>query len=155
MRFKILIGFLYNLHILLRWELETSLIEGDLDVHDIPQVWNLRMKEDFNIEVQRDSEGCLQDVHWFMGDFGWFPTCSIGNMIAAQLKAKFRDENPDWENEVESGRFHGIKEFLSILHKLGATLDFKRSLQSVFGSPVLTEKPLLQYLGEKYVDTRT
>lgn len=145
----------YNLHVILRWEIEQALIEGNLKVKDIPQVWNLKMKEYLNIEVQNDSEGCVQDVHWFLSDFGWFPTYSLGNLIAAQLYADFKIEYPDWENEVESGNFLFIKGFLSKVHKLGATQDFKGTLQSVCGSPHLSEKPLLQYLTERFAKRRS
>ena len=108
------------------------------------------MKEYFNIEVRNDSEGCLQDVHWFMGDFGWFPTYALGNVISAQLYMKFEQSFPSWDHKVENGEFIFIKDFLSKVHQLGAKYDFKGTLENVFGNADLTEEPLLIYLNERY-----
>ncbi|MDC0267912.1 carboxypeptidase M32 [bacterium] len=77
----------YDLHIILRFELEKLLISGDLPVKDVPKVWNARFKEMFGIEVPDDTHGCLQDIHWSMGGFGYFPTYTLGNLHSAQLYA--------------------------------------------------------------------
>lgn len=139
----------YNLHIILRWEIEQKLIDGSLLVKDLPDAWNEKCEQYFGFKIKNDSDGCLQDVHWFMSDFGWFPTYTIGNLIAAQFYHKLQNKYPDWEKSVESGNFLFIKTFLSELHSLGATEDVKNTLKVLFGTS-LSEVHLLKYLDERY-----
>ena len=75
----------YNLHIVLRFELEQQIFDGTLALADLPEAWNTRMRDYFGIEVPSDADGVLQDVHWSSGAFGYFPTYSLGNVIAAQV----------------------------------------------------------------------
>ena len=75
----------YNLHVILRFELEQQIFDGTLALADLPEAWNARMHEYFGIEVPDDADGVLQDVHWSAGAFGYFPTYSLGNVIAAQV----------------------------------------------------------------------
>ena len=75
----------YNLHILIRFELELEIFEGDLDLAELPEAWNVRYRDYLGLEVPDDARGVLQDVHWPGGAFGYFPTYSLGNIIAAQL----------------------------------------------------------------------
>ncbi len=140
----------YNLHVILRWEAEQALVDGTLKAKDIPEFWNKKMKEDLNIEVKNNQEGCLQDLHWFMGDFGWFPTYALGNVIAAQLYSNFKKEHPDADTRIAGGDFLFIKEFLSRLHSQAATKDFKSLTANLFGKEDLSAEPLLQYLKERY-----
>ena len=80
----------YNLHIILRFELELALIEGTLEVDDLPAAWNEGMQRLLGVEVPDDAQGVLQDVHWGAGLFGYFPTYTLGNLIAAQLWTQLR-----------------------------------------------------------------
>ena len=80
----------YDLHIILRYEMEKALIAGDLQVKDVPGEWNERFKSMFGLEVPNDAQGCLQDIHWSMGGFGYFPTYTLGNLNSAQLFASAR-----------------------------------------------------------------
>ena len=89
----------YNLHIILRFEIERELINGNLSVSDLPDVWDHKMKEYFSLEIENDAEGVLQDVHWSCGSFGYFPTYTLGNIYSAQLFHKFSASNSGfWEN---------------------------------------------------------
>lgn len=93
----------YDLHIMLRFELEQAIFSGDLPVADIPQVWNSRMKEMFGLSVPDDAHGCLQDIHWSMGMFGYFPTYSLGNLNASQLVAAAKKERPEIDGQIATG----------------------------------------------------
>jgi carboxypeptidase Taq len=95
----------YNLHIILRFEVEQELMKGTVDVKDIPEVWRAKMKEFFGIEPGSDKEGVLQDVHWAWGNIGYFPTYTLGNINAAQLLRSFSKAHPHWQAEVAEGNF--------------------------------------------------
>jgi carboxypeptidase Taq len=86
----------YNLHIMLRFDLERALIAGDLEVADLEAAWNDRFAADFGVAVDRPSNGMLQDVHWSAGLFGYFPTYSLGNVYAGVLHEALRADVPDW-----------------------------------------------------------
>lgn len=95
----------YNLHIFIRYDLEKRLIEGSLSVKDLPSEWNRLYKELLGLTVTNDNEGCLQDIHWSHGSIGYFPTYTIGNIIAAQLFAHAKKEIPSLEEGFEKGDF--------------------------------------------------
>ncbi len=80
----------YNMHIILRFELEQALVCGDLASHDVPGAWNEKFQQFFGLTPPNDAQGCLQDIHWSMGGFGYFPTYTLGNLYSAQLMAKAR-----------------------------------------------------------------
>ena len=92
----------YNLHIIVRFEMEKALIEGSLKVRDIPNAWNEKMREYLGISPQFDGEGCLQDIHWSMGFFGYFPTYTLGNLYAAQFFGSLKS-HPQWKEKVATG----------------------------------------------------
>ena len=87
----------YHLHIVLRWEIERDLVRGDLDVSEVPAVWNDRMEEYLGVRPANDAEGCLQDTHWAGTMLGYFPTYSLGSVLAAQLFAAAERELGDLE----------------------------------------------------------
>ncbi|MFK5921400.1 MAG: carboxypeptidase M32 [Verrucomicrobiota bacterium] len=93
----------YDLHIMLRFEVEQAIFSGELAVADIPAVWNERMKEMFALQVPDDAQGCLQDIHWSMGMFGYFPTYSLGNLNASQLTAAAKRDCPAIEEQIAAG----------------------------------------------------
>jgi len=103
----------YPLHVILRFELEKGLIEGSLNVRDIPEAWNAKMEEYLGIIPKSNAEGCLQDIHWAMGAMGYFPTYTLGNLYAAQLFEAFAKEHPDWEKKVAAGQLEFIKLWLN------------------------------------------
>ncbi len=98
----------YNLHIMLRFDLERAMIGGELDPKDLPGVWNERMKGDFGLTVPEDRVGCLQDVHWSMGAMGYFPTYSFGNIYASQLWEAMGEALPGRDEQVRRGEFGAV-----------------------------------------------
>lgn len=102
----------YPLHVILRFELEKGLIEGSLNVRDIPEAWNAKMEEYLGIIPPNNAEGCLQDIHWSMGAFGYFPTYTLGNLYAAHLFETFAKDHRDWEKQVAAGQLEFIKLWL-------------------------------------------
>ncbi|MEN6477555.1 MAG: carboxypeptidase M32 [Rectinema sp.] len=94
----------YGLHVILRFEMESALISGSLAVKDVPEAWNAKMKELLGVDVPDDGHGCLQDIHWSMGSFGYFPSYALGNLYAAQFMDTMRREIPGLDAAVEEGR---------------------------------------------------
>lgn len=142
----------YALHVILRFELEKALIEGSLSPHDLPAAWNHKMDELLGITPKTDTEGCLQDIHWSMGAFGYFPTYALGNLYAAQLFEPFAEEYPDWEQRVEKGEFAFIKEWLTDhVHLHGRRYNSRELLKKVSGKAFSAE-PFEKYLTSKYAE---
>jgi carboxypeptidase Taq len=142
----------YNLHILLRMRIEEDLIEGRLRVNELPERWNADFRELFGIRVPHDALGCLQDIHWYGGAFGYFPTYSIGNLIAAELFARFSGENPKWAQAIRRGSFAGIVEFLrDRVHRRAAFDNSPDSLVKVIGRSMPDPTVFLAYLEERYL----
>lgn len=140
----------YSLHVILRFELEKALIEGKLKVRDIPEVWNEKMVELLGIKPKNYAEGCLQDVHWSMGGFGYFPTYTLGNLYAAQFFDAFAKEHPNWEKRVAKGELIFIKEWLTQnIYRHGRRYNGKELLKKVTGKN-FSSKPFLDYLTTKY-----
>lgn len=103
----------YNLHIILRFEIERELISKNLKVKDLPEIWNAKMKEFFDLTIENDAEGVLQDVHWSGGSFGYFPTYTLGNIYAAQLFHSFYNTHQSFWDDVRSrGDFSSLLKWL-------------------------------------------
>jgi carboxypeptidase Taq len=103
----------YHMHIVLRFEIERDLISGDLAVEDVPRVWNEKMDDYLGIVPENDAEGCLQDIHWSHGSFGYFPTYSLGSVLAAQLYAKAEVDLDGLNGDIEVGEFGDLREWLT------------------------------------------
>ena len=103
----------YHLHIILRFEIERDLVRGDLEVDEIPQVWNEKMEEYLGVRPDTDAQGCLQDIHWTHGNFGYFPTYSLGSVLAAQLFATAEDDLGSLDGDVRNGEFGGLHDWLT------------------------------------------
>ncbi len=141
----------YNLHIILRFELEIAMLEGRLDIDDLPDAWDAAMHEMLGVIPPSDTEGCLQDVHWSSG-FGGFPAYTLGNLIAAQLWNSIRHDLPNLGSAIESGNCAPLLTWLrDHVHSLGARLDPMDLVQHSTGE-VLDSKYLISYLHEKYRD---
>ena len=95
----------YPVHIMLRYELETEILSGELKIKDIPEAWNTRMIDRLGVKPTNDAEGCLQDVHWAVGSFGYFPSYAIGAVIAGQLYESMRAERSELDQEIAAGQF--------------------------------------------------
>jgi len=140
----------YPLHIILRFELEKALIEGSLKVADLPEAWNSKSEELLGIRPKRVCDGCLQDIHWSMGAFGYFPTYSLGNMYTAHLFNKFEDDHPDWEKRVAKGDFCFVRDWLSDkVYRHGRRYSSKELLKTATGRN-FNSKAYIDYLNSKY-----
>lgn len=140
----------YSLHVILRFELEKDLIAGKLKVRDVPEAWNARMEQYLGISPKNNGEGCLQDIHWSMGAFGYFPSYTLGNLYAAQLFKTFEEENPLWKNSVEKGRLQFITNWLrEKIHRHGKYYTGQELLKKVTGK-FCSIDPYVDYLNTKY-----
>ncbi|WP_041769914.1 carboxypeptidase M32 [Leptospira biflexa] len=140
----------YNLHIILRFEIERDLINGKIRVNDLPEIWNSKMKESFGLVIDNDAEGVLQDIHWSMGAFGYFPTYTLGNIFSAQFFKKFTDEFPDSHNKFSAnGDFSDLLNWLrKHIHSKGKILTIENLVKDATGEPA-NAKYLISYLEEK------
>jgi carboxypeptidase Taq len=139
----------YNLHIILRFELEQEILAGTIDLKDLPAEWNRRFEEYLGIPVPSDTLGVLQDVHWSSGGFGYFPTYSLGNIISVQIWEKVLSELPDLPDQFEQGEFDQLHEWLRTrLYALGRKFTPQETLERVVGGPI-DAAPYIRYLKEK------
>jgi len=139
----------YHLHIVARYELERDLVGGDLAIEDVPGVWNDTYEEYLGIRPETDAEGCLQDIHWSHGSFGYFPTYSLGSVLAAQIDAAMR-EDLDVDALIADGEFDPIQEWLrEEIHRHGARYTTDELIERATGEP-LTAEYFLEYVEEKY-----
>ena len=140
----------YNLHIMLRLEIEIALIEGSLEVRDLPEAWNMRMKDYLGIIPPTDTLGVLQDVHWSMGLIGYFSTYALGNLISAQLWESLQKDIPDLEDQIRKAEFSGLLGWLrEKLHRHGAKFEPQVMVQRITGSKI-DPQPYMRYLQTKY-----
>jgi carboxypeptidase Taq len=140
----------YNLHIMLRLELEIALIEGSLSVADLPTAWNTKMKEYMGITPANDAEGVLQDVHWSSGLFGYFPTYALGNLVSAQLWETLRKDLTDLDAQIEKGKFADLLDWLhKHVHQYGAKYEPQELVQKVTGSKINPDA-YIRYLQDKF-----
>ncbi|WP_010676836.1 carboxypeptidase M32 [Bacillus timonensis] len=141
----------YNLHIMLRYEIEKGLISGDIAVKDLPAIWNEKMKDYLGIVPPTDTLGVLQDVHWSFGGLGYFPSYSLGNLYAAQILNTIKKELPDFSGHIERGEFTVIQSWLKEkIHQYGAVYTPDELIKKVTGES-LNATYLVNYLEEKYV----
>jgi len=142
----------YHLHIVLRFEIERDLIRGDLDVSEVPRVWNDKMEEYLGIRPDTDAEGCLQDIHWTNGAIGYFPTYSLGSVLAAQLDHHLRQDVGDVDGLVREGDFDPIHEWLTDnVHRHGARYTTDDLVREATGES-FTAEHFLDYADAKYRD---
>jgi carboxypeptidase Taq len=140
----------YNLHILIRFELELELFEGRLEVADLPEAWAILTREYLGIEVPDDAHGVLQDVHWAAASFGYFPTYSLGNVIAGQLWEAARRDLGDPDERIGRGDLAGLGEWLrENVHRHGRRLDASEIVERAAGSPIEIG-PYVRHLEAKY-----
>jgi len=139
----------YNLHIMIRFEIERALIKGELGTADVPGVWNEAYKRRLGLEVLHDRDGCLQDVHWSFGLVGYFPTYCLGNLYCAQLWEQIGKDIPDLRERIGHGDFAPLKDWLNKnVHAPGRQYPAKELCRRVTGEP-LSAEPLLRYLEGK------
>lgn len=142
----------YNLHIMLRLELEIALIEGQLQVKDLPEAWNNSMQDYLGVKPTNDALGVLQDIHWSSGYFGYFSTYALGNLVSAQLWESLNKQIPDILDHIETGEFESLTAWMKDkIHRHGAKFEPQELIQRITGSKIDPE-PYLRYLTQKYTD---
>ncbi len=140
----------YNLHIMLRLEIEIALMEGTLAVADLPEIWNHKMQEYLGVLPPNDAVGVLQDIHWSGGMLGYFPTYALGNLVSAQLWEVIQKDIPTLETQMERGEFGELLAWLrEKVHRSGAKFEPQELIQHITGSKI-DPQPYLRYLQRKY-----
>jgi len=142
----------YNLHIMLRFELEVEVIAKNLEVEDLPEAWNKKFKDYFGRDVTKPSDGILQDVHWSIGAFGYFPTYTLGNLNAGCLFKKMKEDIPNMDERFEKGDVSSATNWLTEnIHQHGSLYEPTELIKNATGEE-LTPEPFLDYLDEKFSD---
>ena len=140
----------YNLHIMLRFELEQAMLDGSLKVADVPEAWNEKMRSYLGIVPENDAMGCLQDVHWSAALFGYFPTYSLGTILSAQLYEKALKDNPAITADLEKGEFASLLEWLrQNVHRAGRRYLPAELVERACGEPAHS-RSYLSYLNHKF-----
>lgn len=141
----------YNIHILLRFRLEKLLISGEIKVDEIPELWNSEFEKLLGLRPKTYREGVLQDIHWSMGQMGYFPTYTIGNIVSAQIRHYIMKDIPDFYDKIRNNEYKEIKEYLrEKIHKWGSTFAPKDLLKRSFGEE-MNPRYFIDYLIEKYL----
>jgi carboxypeptidase Taq len=141
----------YNLHIMIRFDLECDMLEGKLAIKDLPDAWNARYQSDLGVTPPNDSLGCMQDIHWFYGLIGGsFQGYTLGNILNAQFFAAATKAHPDIYSEIEKGEFGTLRTWLrENIHTYGAMFDADEVVKRSTGEP-MSIKPFMDYLNTKY-----
>jgi carboxypeptidase Taq len=139
----------YDLHIILRFRIERRLMEGELEARDVPAYWNESFEQLLGLRVPDDARGCLQDIHWSMGGFGYFPTYTLGNLNAAMLMRAAVAALPGLEAELASGNYAGLRAWLKeTIHAHGMRYRAGDLIERAVGAPV-TPQAHLDHLRSK------
>ncbi|MEA3457153.1 MAG: carboxypeptidase M32 [Candidatus Thermoplasmatota archaeon] len=140
----------YCLHVILRFEIELALIDGEINVSELPGFWNEKMDEMLGVTPKNDREGVLQDMHWSGGSFGYFPTYALGTIYASQLFKQISEERPGITGEIEQGDFTNILAWLrEHIHKYGRLMTADEIIKNTCGEG-LNSKVFIGYLKDKY-----
>lgn len=142
----------YSLHVIIRYEIEKAIFNGEVTVEELPRLWNEKYKEYIGIEPKNDAEGILQDMHWSDGSFGYFPSYALGNLYGAQFLNKMLKDIPDYYSLIGKGEFEKIHEWLrENIHKHGAVYKPAELIKMVTGEE-LSAKYFIEYLNKKYAE---
>jgi carboxypeptidase Taq len=142
----------YPLHVMLRYRIERDLLDDRLAVRDLPAAWNQGMEDLLEVRPANDAEGCLQDIHWAHGSFGYFPSYVMGASVAAQLYETLRVQNPDVDEQLARGEFSGVTSWLAThVHAQGARMTPQELMKHVTGKP-LAAAALLRHLEGRYLE---
>jgi carboxypeptidase Taq len=140
----------YNLHIIIRFQIEKDLFADKISVAELTETWNQKYREYLGVNVESDSEGAMQDTHWASGLYGYFPTYALGNIYSGQLIAALAKDVEDWRQQIAQGNLENIKQWLvKNVHNHGDLYDPADLVQRITGKE-LDAEPYLKYLGEKY-----
>ncbi len=140
----------YNLHIMLRLELEIGMVDGTIKIKDLPEIWNAKMQEYLGVTPPNTAKGVLQDIHWSGGSIGYFSTYALGNLVSAQLWEQINKDIRDRDDQIRAGNFDALLGWLrERLHTYGHKYDPQDLVQRVTGSKIAPE-PYIRYLNKKY-----
>jgi carboxypeptidase Taq len=140
----------YHFHVILRFEIENALMNFELEVKDLPEAWNAKVKEYLGLDVPSDAQGVLQDIHWSHGSIGYFPTYSLGSFYAAQLMHSARKSMPGLDGQFAAGDFSGLKGWLGKnIHQKGRLYNAEDLCTQATGEP-LNVKYFTDYAWEKF-----
>lgn len=139
----------YHLHIVIRFELGRKLVNGELEIDELPEAWNSKMEDYLGIRPESDADGCMQDIHWFWGNFGYFPTYSIGSILSAQIYSRAENEIENLEDKIEKGQFTELREWLKEnIHSKGCLKRSDEMVEELVGG--LDADEFIEHLREKY-----
>lgn len=140
----------YNLHVMLRLDLEIQLMSGELETKQLPEAWNSHMQEYLGLTPHNNADGVLQDVHWSHGYIGYFPTYALGNLISVQLWEAIHKEIPNLEDQIRRGEFGELLSWLrEKIHRHGGKFEAPELVQRITGQAI-TPQPYIHYLRQKY-----
>lgn len=140
----------YSLHVIIRFNIERDWFAGKISISDLPQVWNEQYMNYLGVKIEDDSEGLMQDTHWGLGYFGYFPSYALGNVYSGQLLAKLRKDMPDMNKQIAKGNFQPIRQWLTTnVHSYGNLYDPPDLIKKIAGEEI-NVKHYLDYLNEKY-----
>jgi carboxypeptidase Taq len=140
----------YHMHIIIRYEIESGLIGGELNVSEIPMVWEEKMEKYLGVIPKNDSEGCLQDIHWSHGSFGYFPTYSVGSVLAAQVNHAMETDIGSIQKLIRQENFECIREWLrENIHNHGGRYTTPDLIEVATNEPIKIDY-FVKYVKEKY-----
>lgn len=140
----------YCLHIIVRFSIERDLFAGKIAVAELPEVWNQMYMDYLGVKIENDSEGVMQDTHWGLGYFGYFPSYALGNVYSGQLLAVMKKDIPDWREHMAKGNFQTIRQWLTKnVHGYGNLYDPPALIKKIADEEI-NVKNYLGYLNEKY-----
>jgi carboxypeptidase Taq len=143
------------LHIILRFELEKTLISGELEPENLPGVWREKTREYLGLESETDADGVLQDIHWSMGAFGYFPSYALGNLYGLQITQKLRQDIPELDSRIAAGDFGRLHTWLADnVYRWGCRLEPAELIARITGTG-LDVQPFLEYIEKKYTELYT
>jgi carboxypeptidase Taq len=140
----------YHLHVIIRFEIERELMNTDMSIESLPQIWNDRYRQYLQVEVPDDKRGILQDVHWSHGSFGYFPTYSMGSIYGAQFFEKAKQDIPDLEHQISQGKYGVLRQWLDAhIYNYGRMMDPEDLCAHICGQPLSIE-PFIRYAEGKF-----
>ena len=140
----------YGMHVILRFELEQDLVNGRVDLRDLPEAWNAKMVEYLGVDVPDDARGVLQDTHWASGLIGYFPTYLLGTVMSVQIWEKVKEDVAELEEQIERGQFGGLRDWLGDhVHRHGRKFPPQETLRRAIGTTI-DPRPYVAYLRAKY-----
>lgn len=142
----------YHFHVMIRYDVEKKLIEGNLSAEDIPAFWNEMYKQYLGVKVPDDAQGCLQDIHWSHGSFGYFPTYSLGSLYAAQFLSYIEKQHQDLQLQITAGNYTGIHQWLKAnVYQYGRLYSSEELCNKATGEPLQLQY-FMEYLFHKYAE---